>query len=527
MTNFRQTLHVMVKDIREHQVVIVIYLGVVALTTVTAAARGGDTGFPTSLLLVALLEVLGMIVAASFVQSDSPTRADAFWASRPFDPSAILGAKFLETALIVLVVPVTGELIALIAHHAEAGILFRAAATTGWAYATWLIVAFLSAAMTRDIKSFIMTIATVPILLVALVVWTAARAHSTDQEPALRSAAQYATSWCLIFLGALGSAALLTYLYRTRDARPRTWVAGLACVFLLAQSPGRTLTRAEASDAVPNTPRTTFRVSTGTTSNNGANEVRYGINVSPDSLPPMQRLALLNGVVTLRGRAGSTVKQAVDNPFLNLAFSARPIDGVTWLGHDLPISGAGVGVTRTDSLRAIVEGGITDVRIDGRILVRVPGRADTLNLRVGATVARNGTSMTISKLDFSGGEPTLELAVSSVPEAVDPTGPYSMDDQTDFSLVNGARREAVALMRRGGGHSFGWLVLAGIQVSAGEEQLGRQFMRRPGVSDEPLRDDWFDGARLVITHWVPAGSYTIHAENAKPSQFPPAPPRPK
>jgi hypothetical protein len=179
------------------------------------------------------------------------------------------------------------------------------------------------------------------------------------------------------------------------------------------------------------------------------------------------------------------------------------------------------GLVETDSLMKIIDGGIASLTIDGRVLVRVPGPADTLDLRVGSSVSRNGTKMVLSKLTVSRGQATLVFKTSSVPAQFDLGYPFSMNgEEVEFALLNASRHEAVALQSQGGGGaSGGWLVLPGVQVSSGEHTLENQVLpRQPDFPDARIPDEWFNGARLVISHWVPVGSYPIHAENVHPTQ---------
>jgi hypothetical protein len=67
---------------------------------------------------------------------------------------------------------------------------------------------------------------------------------------------------------------------------------------------------------------------------------------------------------------------------------------------------------------------------------------------------------------------------------------------------------------------MGWLVLPGTQTMSTTVQLETP-MEHTGVRAASIDDDWFRDARLVITHWVPKGSYPVHSDGgAVPSFLP-------
>jgi hypothetical protein len=152
--------------------------------------------------------------------------------------------------------------------------------------------------------------------------------------------------------------------------------------------------------------------------------------------------------------------------------------------------------------------------VGGRILVRVPGATDAIALRAGSTVSHDGTTTTFSKWGFGAGRATVNVHLSSAPSNVDlPVGSSPGSEELEFALVNDSRREAVALENRGGRFAIGWLVLGGVSVRSGEivlETARAPIALLPG-DETPIDDDWFRGARLVVTRWVPVGSYPMTA----------------
>lgn len=530
MTNVRQSLHVMAKDLRESRLPLGLFAAITTIATATAVKPGWVEHISDSSIIVLLLPLFGMIVVASFVQGDSPTRADAFWASRPLNPAAVLAAKVTLTLGVVFAIPLMGQLAALLAHHAEADVVRGAMAESAWEYAKWLLIALVVAAVTRDLKSFLVTIAVIPVAAIALILWTFTASQrvtpgsaSSATGSAVRTAARHWGSWGLIALGVIGCAALLVYLYRTRDTRPRTWVAAFVVLFLIELTPGPALPRAGIPDSDATVQRTTFAVDmdhlNGYSSGNAAH---YALQLTPDSLPPLQRLSILRGIAQFRGNNGNVVTQPLDQARVDMTHTVHALKGLKWLSdrqsNDRII---GTGVVETDSLRSVFDSGLAHLTVDGRVLVRVPGPADTVELRVGSTISRGGTTAVVSNWAFARGKAMLTFRISSLPAEFSGFQSSSTEEDVEFSLVNEARSEAVALSPRGGSSSGGWLVLPGVQISTGEQKFETvESYTRPGIADAPIPDAWFRGACLVISHWVPVGSYPIHVENANPSQPP-------
>jgi hypothetical protein len=153
MTWFAQVRHVMAKDVRQARWFLIAYGSVVLLATAHALQWPGASNgiLDTSMFMVV---VTGMFLVASFIQADSPFRSDAFWASRPFHPMAMLVAKLSLATLVVMVPALTGQLAALADNAVPMTSLLTLAGRSVWMYALWLLVAMLLAAMTRDVRGF-------------------------------------------------------------------------------------------------------------------------------------------------------------------------------------------------------------------------------------------------------------------------------------------------------------------------------------------------------------------------------------
>ena len=107
MNTIAQMLHVARKDLRESRWPFIVYVALVAL----AAARVTDWWSASRVLEMAmfLVVIAGVVLVATLIQSDSPIRADAFWATRPLSPTAVLLAKILLVVVIVVALPVAAQ----------------------------------------------------------------------------------------------------------------------------------------------------------------------------------------------------------------------------------------------------------------------------------------------------------------------------------------------------------------------------------------------------------------------------------
>src|SRR5689334_1005508 len=109
----REVAHVAWKDLRQHRSTLAVFVILVAVATMRAMLLAGS-GHESSLFSITAIVLLlfACVVSAVLVQGDSPGRTDAFWRSRPFRPSAILGAKLLVIVTLIVGIPLLGEILA-------------------------------------------------------------------------------------------------------------------------------------------------------------------------------------------------------------------------------------------------------------------------------------------------------------------------------------------------------------------------------------------------------------------------------
>jgi hypothetical protein len=532
MTNLAQVRHVMMKDFRESRWLLAVYLCVTALATAHALGVKGFDGEGAGYLMI-LVVVVGMIVAASLVQGDSPIRADAFWATRPLNPPAVLAAKLVVVAIIVIGIPAIGELGGLITHHVAARDLPVKLATSIWEYGRWLLIALVIGGVTRDLRAVVLTLIAIPLFFVLMAVWSSMQTPSDMLrigEPGFTLPLAIRVA---VFVA--GGGALLWHLYRTRDARPRTWIAGFAVFLAGIWSVGPDVATATFAEAPTPVPRATFKVGLARyrtedveivpglaplRASNSDGNPRIALRLELDSPPSSQRLGLISGVGIFRLRDGTVLRQPIIRQSMSRYLQVRDTTGLHWLGEpaDARFS-TGFSVSTTDGVQRAIEAGVTAVGLDGRILVSTPDAADTVPLVIGAYTTRSGSRATVTKWEYGLGRAALTLSTSAVMNDVQSTLPGPFDaEESDFALINEARHEAIALEMGGLGYHTGWLVMPGNPTRDGSLtlQTSRQYARSVERGGAPLDDAWFRSAHLVITHWVRRGSYAVHSEGSVP-----------
>lgn len=197
-----EVAHIMRKDVRELRWVIAGYLIALALATVNARGLFSGHTFPMGMLFVI---VMGMLLLASFVQSDSPTRPDAFWAIHPQRPSAVMFSKLALAGGVILIPALIGQYAALSPLDIDVATAAPLLAASAGIFGAWLVFAFVVSAITPDIRTFI---------LVAIAASIGLLLGLFFDGPMISVAARAGA--CAA--GVMGALILLALLYRTRDS---------------------------------------------------------------------------------------------------------------------------------------------------------------------------------------------------------------------------------------------------------------------------------------------------------------------
>ncbi len=241
MTTARQIVHVLRKDVVQLRWWIAGYaLLVCAAALFTARPLIADRSMWME-TLVPLVWLLGGIIAATSVQTDSPSRPDAFWASRPIGVGALLAAKLVLT-LSLLGLPLLGESVVLASMQMPTTRLVTMTAMGALLYMGWLLLCMLVAASTRQLVGFVGTMIAVPAMLAVIAVATDEVELPAGFGGALQA---FAT---------IGALALLVTLYQRR-ARSVMWQLAsgslLAVGILAVMTPAARASLEPVRDAAP------------------------------------------------------------------------------------------------------------------------------------------------------------------------------------------------------------------------------------------------------------------------------------
>lgn len=508
MRPLAQVGHVFVKDVKEHRWFALLYLVSIVVATGHALDWRGLRGPGLGAAMV-VVGIVGILLVASVMQGDSPTRSDAFWVSHPFDPFAVLSAKVVF-ALLVLAIAVIGQLIVVDSYDPDRAALRKVVVDPALVFG-WLIVTALAlAALTRDLRSFTLAAIGIPVVLGLTAGFIVA--YVTDMVR-ISGTAFTVVKW--------GSRAievgLLVWLYRTRDGRWRTRIlgfvaAGLAIVTIVS-SGSDDGTRTAAS--VPRVPITVELPLTNGAPDPGSLALTLVVPRAPEGL-----IYDVNGLVAeLRDRDGSISYVPLRWGFAefttNLRVTTAHIPDVRWLGASPPrpmrvaLSGP-----LSAAQRAAIDAGRTTVAVRASVDVDTLRAGEPIRLAPGNVATRGGRRTIIEEWTRVPG--AVKLGVRSAALVPDPplSGIGGSFTGAEYALINRRRGEALALARTETGMSIAGLVLPGSTITS--EKV--RYDARVGMSQaDSLPDEaWFRDAELIPVTRVPLGSYPITLRVPRP-----------
>ena len=511
-----QVRHVLGKDVREFRWQLVAYIAIVAIAVIRGVGWAPLSDFMFAMIAVV---IAGIIAVASAVQADSPTRSDAFWASHPLRPSAMIGAK-VAFALILLAIGLAGQAISIRAFDVEASEILSMLARTIVPYGSWLLIALIVAALARDLRSFVLAIGGT---FVASVVVAALISSARPAEPQIEGNTVPAVIAGLAPFAAIGGLCLLVWLYRSRDMRLRTRIAGFGLAALTLPA-----TCASPPDVRGNeNPATSERVALGLDHTRGeplvdGSGLRLILTSAP--IPDALRLGFEPETYVVRLRDGSALRihhqrSIIDLHQLTYRGALIPRDvSVRWINAPIrePLRmHLSVPLTRTE--RRAVEAGVASVAVEGRVVVWEVQSLATLPLAVGAEVVRDGYRIRMEKWSRDSSDLPVTIQASSIGRSMlgSAFAAVMMESPVRCALINTARGEGLMLVRNGVGTSSDGLVLPGLPLQMDETRYIK--LSPSGSSSDSTPDDaWLDGAHLLIATQVFRGSYPVRLELVMP-----------
>lgn len=532
MNWIEQVGHVFVKDVRESWRAFALYAVVVLIATLQGLGwRLLDAAVVQGMMI--LVVAVGLFIAATVVQGDSPTRSDAFWASHPFHPSAVLGAK-LAVALLLVLIALLGQLIAVASYDLHGGELLQSLIRPAAIYCVWLIAAMTIAALLRDLRSFALAMIGIPIAAFLAFLLVISRLTGTHElSPLLATVGAV--------FGAVLGLFMLTWLYRMRDGRRGTRVMGfiVASTALLAifsgpldayspDVPSGAAPVALELERVPVGPdtlglSTSARVALENVNRDGGDAAPVAIAVLrvPRYADDLE-VALVEARMVVHLRDGSRFTRPLVETLLNLrsggSEATSPMPGVRWLrgtpGTRLFTASERetqfvLGVALTHEERSRIDANAIGMALEGRMVVRRSSHLATLPLATGSEVTEAGRRFGVERWERA--RPSLLVWMRSLrrPIATSNDRMWNWGNDITYALVNPVAHEAIALHRYSSNSGLSGLVLPGAWFRA-------ETVRLEPVRGVAVGDAWYQDARLAISTQVPLGSYPVHVEVATP-----------
>jgi hypothetical protein len=537
MSMWNQIWHVVRKDVRRFRWLLLAQCAVTAVAALAAIGPRAHSGERPVLVLAAdvaggwpvAVVIMAVLLTALVVQADSPSRSDAFWASRPLRPLAVLLAKAVTLAGFLLVLPVVADALVL-ASHSVSPIEMAPMLRDGFlVHLSTVLAAGTLAALTSDLATFFAAavgggVATVVVTGLVMKVFDGAYGVLTMTQLAIP----------LLLLGG----GVLLYQYSSRNLRRSvvTAVAGsvLGLVLLgaisvptgapnVATAPPELigseivwgpfdvepLPRRNAGEAPTWALRTTIQLD-GT-----APRYEYAL------LGATTRLELADGTVVDSRRFGTGPLTPTTGRILSatatrgVSVSARGSDPVDpdWLIQRVDDPGPDrvvvAHLSRPQLELLAAEGGRLELT-GGRVDVLASRELGSLPVSSGADIEADARRFRVLSVGSAGsGGPLVEVYSEEVRAYASGLLPRT-NEYTRFALVNRSTREGVAAaVQRRATYRHG-SVLAGGWFT----RTGRLLIETPTVVEDgglvPARSSaWFADAELMIIEVTSVGGYPV------------------
>jgi len=517
MTPIAQALHVARKDLRESRWPISVYVALVALAIVAETRVSSAVSLWSIWMSMYFVVISGMVLVTILVQSDSPGRSDAFWATRPLKPTAVAMAKILVAAVVVLGLALVAQSFALSSFDLHGLALLRRLPAAGFAYACWLLVAMVLAAMTKDLKTVIIAfLVTLVVTYLPWTIWTSWLWNAPAVNTSSWSA--YAPRFVAL-LGAAGSVALLFWLYRRRERGVRAIVFAAAAV--AGALTGAFGTSSLSASAPPSESdargRAAIQVSMSRSQTPDIGAML--LEVRPTTVPLGRELTLQDPRAEVELKDGTKMRLSTTSPFVDLN-AVRPIlSNNRWVGPNLDSTFAGTLWLHADAAQVgAMDRGIRRITITGRVSETIPRVLGTMPLAINGHFTSPGRRAMLTSWSHARGQGEMRLDVTQLPWPVADAGPRwaQTNGALAYALVNDARHEALPLFVSSAGNGGpSWLVLPGDAVWT--SNLTLRTRAYSNETESPVDDRWLEGARLWFIDWVPVDSYPVRAELTPPT----------
>lgn len=524
-----EAVHVARKDVRHARALLVVYAIIAAIALLAAMAlpvQSDNTTLLTGSGLVLLF--VGMIMGASAIQADSPTQSNAFWASRPFHPTAMLGAKILYCAIVIVGIPLVAELTGLAHFQASTATILGDLARSSAIYGVLLLATIVIASLTSDLRGFIVAALAVLIGIVGIVA-VVMISNIQSHFGAISIDFGRVSSWGVNVVALLGGLALLIWLYRRRDVSRVAWIGAVivvgACVDLLLDI-GASQPDVHVSKIAGNAPPIVFDQATISPRPSGPPALRLQFALpTPEA---MRRVGLTVREVDVRLRDGSVVHAQPNREPMTFDTPASLLPaGVQPFGSQSRARTIGTTVGFFEEDRARLDRvGIASVDVKATVDISQAEQIATGTFGESTSKTVAGTRVEIVRDPAS--RFTIEVLTASVENARG-----IMNPSTSVVLVNQQQREGLVLDSQRYAVTSSWMVLPGAPLwndrvtfntlRPRESNTSFRAVSTIGPIGDPLAVEtnvaastdrfpglaWYDGAKIAVFQWTPRTSQEI------------------
>lgn len=538
MSMWKQVWHVMKKDVRQFRWLIaaqVLATGAATYSAMSPAVHQGQVPWMTREFAIqgawsALMMFLAVMLTVFVVQADSPSRSDAFWASRPLRPLAVLLAKAATVIAFAVAVPAVGEVIVLASHDVTGADMVPLIGDGALLLLGMLVGAAVLAALTTDTAAFFAA-------GVAAVVGFTVVGFAVERL-VFPSAFNDMTPVPVALLGGLLGGSVLAYQYQRRNVRRSAWatvvgsVAGIVLLGAISAPAMNSGAATVSSDIIRSDVRWgDFDVEPLPRGRADAGEAwALRTTIQLGDVDPRYEYALRTGFARLTLADGTELQSRIrSGPLLTSASG-----GLVAAWNELPLSPAGAGPVgsewtvdplaelvaerlvvahlsqaQLDLLRA--EGGRLDL-VRARVDVKTASEIGTLPLEMGATAEAPGQRFSVLSVGTAGSAGSMaDIRWERVREYMD-RQVFMPLDYVGYAFVDPATRDGVMApstrqYRLGHAAVFvgGWSTLS-YTVAVETPTVFEDGRTVPARSA-----DWFANSELLLIGVSSIGDYPIEA----------------
>jgi hypothetical protein len=500
MTGILQAFHIAKKDVRQHRWPLLVFALLVALAAWSVAA---DREWIVANGLVVLLA--GVLLQTLIIQGDSPVRSDAMWIGLPLDARAVFAAKVLSVIVMVILVAVLGQWIALASLDVPVTGLAGLLASASWNFGEILIITALIAALTRDLKSF----------LVATIIWfIASQFYVNFVNRVIGSERNGMLEWWAV--DAMVSGAVLLVIARAYRHRRLASSATFAVLLLLVTPFAPVLTRSATRSVLPSVailadslrPRIETHPWQIPEVAGSGGRTTIGFPVDLVGASPGIWYALVEPRLHVELPDGSAREEDVDSRFVWL--SREPLQlrgGERWLVTP-PSDARGSfpqvllipGLARVNHLGA-------RATLTGTVVAYRPSEVADLPLREGASFVDNGRRLTVVSMTSTDRGPQVSVRLTTARLGSDLSRAMGSTRWQAFGyvLVDSATREGMPLTERGYSTAGG----SGLVLPGSEGQRMRISLSYWEGRPDSLNLSTRNWSSLRLIDWKPIGSFPI------------------